>query len=164
MYTSAERLRGLRQIKDGPVSFETKTSNSGIQHEGKVGEQCRSLHVVRIDSRLERLNDPVVEKVEIVCRNRVEHLLLATKSKSSCAGKSGTEGHVHTLMMRQLWARSHKTHVALENVVKLRQLIQFVSAQYGPDRCYAPVSMNSYCWSMLLRRSYFHRAEFKDGE
>lgn len=82
-------------------------------------------HISHVDPRLQRLDSLVVEEVQLAWMYSAKNILLASKSKRSRAGDTGTIGHIgNRRILWQFWPRTDKAHVSAQDVIELRKLIQ----------------------------------------
>ena len=101
-------------------------------------ERCLA-HIVGIELKFPRDDMLLVKRLEVLGGNSAQNVLLVAKGKSRSSGYTGTADHKRMVMMGQFRTGTNKAHIAAEDVVKLREFIEFESTQETSDRSYTRI-------------------------
>src|SRR6185437_2722932 len=119
-----EQLLGERSV---PAAEDAGDDQS------QVGRESSASHVFGIELALGWKDDGVIEVVELMRRNALEHCLLAGKCNGGSTGYARPAGYFHFLVLGDFGARSNEAHMAQKHVKNLRKFIELPAAQEGTD-------------------------------
>ncbi len=125
----------------------------------------RVRHVVDIEDRFHRANMPVVKSIEERGMDVTKHFLFPAEGEGRRTSDSGPERHVENSgILWQRWPRANQAHIAAEDVIKLRQLINFKFAQNAAEGSNTAVAILREAGTRRRFCGKAHAAKFVNGK
>ena len=124
----------MRMPVDATFLLRSETTYCSEAKQPHIGAQSRPSHVIGINDSLDRFDEGLVELVNLVLGHVNQQLLFIAERQRCFAGNAGPERHAQSFMMGDLGSRADETHVALQHVPELGQLIQLESPEKRADR------------------------------